>query len=113
MYKQRQPLEYKERNGTWVFNLPKSYKGIHTHAGVQIIIDSGTPTGEIGNFYQPNDKNGLENSFITIRGYDDMTGWISSVKYPLPELLEALTKLLPSESVEEKTTVATINDLVK
>lgn len=113
MYKQRQPLEYNEGNGSWYFNLPKSFKGIHSHSGVQIIIDPGTPTGEIGSFSHPNDKNGLENSFITIRGYDDMTGWVSSVKYPLPQLLEALTNLLPKSSVEEKTTISTINDLVK
>lgn len=113
MYKKRDTIEYNAQLGTWIFNLPKAFKGVESHSGIQIIIDSGHPTGEIGDFFTNNDKNGLNNPTITIRGYDDMTGWVSSIKYSVPQLLEALNKILPSDAIEKKTVVATINDLIK
>lgn len=113
MYKQRPNLQFSEKTKSWIINLPNGYKDIHSQSGIQIIIDPGFPTGNLGNFFSANDVCGLENATITIRGYDDMTGWISSIRYKIPELLEALSKILPENAVEKATIIGTINEFTK
>lgn len=111
MYKFQQPLEYHPETGSWQFNLPKAYKDIHSQAGIQIIIDPGLPTGGKGKLYKKDNDCGLENSTITIKGYDNVSGWVSSAKFKLPQLLDALIKLLPKDAVDTKTYILALNDL--
>lgn len=111
MYKFQQPLQYNPINGTWEFNLPKAYKDIHSQAGLQIIIDPGIPTGGMGEIYKKDSDKGLIGSSIMVKGYDNISGWVSYAKFSLPELIEALTKLLPSQSVDTKTYILALTDL--
>lgn len=72
------------------------------------MIDPGYPTGYNGNLWGEK-ENGLYNSTITFKGYDNVSGWVSTAKFPLPQLLEALIKLVPD--VQTKTFVSALNDL--
>ena len=112
MYKFQQPLQYNPINGTWEFNLPKAYKDIHSQAGLQIIIDPGLPTGNVGKIYEKDiNECGLENATITFKGYDNVSGWVSYVKFALPDLLGTLIKLVPRNKVEAKTFILALSDL--
>ena len=75
---------------------------------MKIIIDPGYPTGYNGNLWSTK-ENGLSNPTITVKGYDNVSGWVSTVKFPLPQLLETLIKLVPN--TETKTFVLALNDL--
>ena len=108
MYKVSNPIEYNPKNGSWELTFPKSFKDVHSQGGIKIIIDPGYPTGYNGNLWSTK-ENGLSNPTITVKGYDNVSGWVSTVKFHLPQLLEALIKLVPN--TETKTFVLALNDL--
>ena len=111
MYKFKQAIEYNGQVGAWEFNFPKTYKDVHSQAGFQIIIDPGLPTGDCGAIYKANDAHGLKNATITFKGYDDVSGWVSKVKFSIPQLLEALIKIVPADAADAKTFILALNDL--
>ena len=111
MYKYKQVIEYDELTKCWNFNFPKAYKDVQSQAGFQIIINPGYPTGEIGAIYNPNENQAMENASITFKGYDDVSGWVSRVKFSIPELLNALMKLVPDSSFKAETFILALNDL--
>ena len=108
MYKVANTIEYNAKNGSWEFTFPKSFKDVHSQGGLKVIIDPGYPTGYNGNLWEAK-GNGLSNPTITFKGYDNVSGWVSTAKFPLPQLLEALIKLVPDTEV--KTMVLALNDL--
>lgn len=110
MYKVANTIEYNPQNGSWELTFPKAFKNIHAQAGLKIIIDPGYPTGYSGNLWEEN-ENGLSNSKIIFKGYDNISGWVSTAKFSIPQLLEALIKLVPNESVDTKTMIIALNDL--
>ena len=108
MYKTPNTIEYNSKNGSWELTFPKSFKDVHSQGGWKIIIDPGYPTGYTGNLWSAK-ENGLSNPTITVKGYDNVSGWVSTAKFQLPQLLEALIKLVPN--TETKTFVLALNDL--
>ena len=110
MYKVQQPIEYNSQNGSWEFTFPKTFKDVYSQAGLKVVIDPGYPTGYNGNLWTTKD-NCLSNPSITIKGYDNVSGWVSYVKFSLPQLLAALIKLVPKDAVDAKTFVLALNDL--
>ena len=110
MYKVANAIQYNGKNGSWEFTFPKSFKDVHSQGGLKVIIDPGYPTGYNGNLWESK-ENGLSNPTVTIRGYDNVSGWVSYAKFPLPQLLDALIKLVPN--VETKTMVLALNDLTQ
>lgn len=112
MYKVANAIEYNPKNGSWEFTFPKSFKDIHSQGGLKIIIDPGYPTGYNGNLWETK-ENGLSNSTITVKGYDNVSGWVSTTKFSIPQLLAALIKLVPEGSVDTKTMVLALNDLTQ
>ena len=111
MFKVSQPLEYDSQHGAWEFNMPKTFKGIHSQAVLKVVIDPGYATGETGPIYTKNNQCGLTTPTITVKGYDNVSGWVSQVKFNLPELLEALIKLMPKDAYDAKTFILALNDL--
>ena len=111
MYKYNYGFEYNSEYGIWEFNMPKAIKDVHAQAGLKIVIDPGFPTGETGPIYESKYRPGLIGPTVTIKGYDNISGWVSQVKFKLPELLEALIKIVPEEAVEKKTFILALNDL--
>lgn len=110
MYNVQKPLEYNSQNGSWEFTFPKTFKDVYSQAGLKIIIDPAYPTGYNGNLWST-DKSGLSDPSITIKGYDNVSGWVSYAKFSLPQLLAALIKLVPKDAVETKTFILALNDL--
>ena len=111
MYKYNYGFEYNSEHGIWEFNMPKALKDVHAQAGLKIVIDPGYPTGETGPIYDSKYRPGLVGPNITIKGYDNISGWVSQARFKLPELLEALVKIVPKDSVELKTFILALNDL--
>lgn len=112
MYKVSQPIEYDSQHGAWEFTMPKAYKGIPSQAGLKIVIDPGYPTGYNGNLWSE-EENGLSEPTITIKGYDNVSGWVSSAKFSIPQLLKALINLMPEGTVDTKTMTLALNDLTQ
>lgn len=112
MYKTSNTIEYNSANGSWEFTFPKSFKDIHSQGGLKVIIDPGYPTGYNGNLWETK-ENGLSNPTITVKGYDNVSGWVSTAKFSIPQLLAALIKLVPEGSVDTKTMVLALNDLTQ
>ena len=112
MYKVANTIEYNGQNGSWEFTFPKSFKDIHSQGGLKVIIDPGYPTGYNGNLWETK-ENGLSNPTITVKGYDNVSGWVSTAKFSIPQLLAALIKLVPDDSVDTKTMILALNDLTQ
>lgn len=111
MYKYNLGFEYNSEYGVWEFNMPKAIKDVHAQAGLKIVIDPGYPTGESGPIYDSKYRSGLLGPTVTIKGYDNISGWVSQARFKLSELLEALIKVVPKEAVETSTYILALNDL--
>lgn len=98
-------IEYDPTRAQWSIELYKAPKDVNAQCGLRIMIDPGFPTGEKGCLYRPKDKAGLKGSKLVIRGWDNLSGWVSDVEFDLPELLNQLIKIMPKDKVKTATYV--------
>ena len=97
------PFVYDSNTGRWSLELQKSPKMFSAQCGIKLIIDVGTPTGETGEFYKADSKNGLFGSSLQVKFYDNLSGWTSSVKFDVPTLIKKLIEIMPQDKVITQT----------
>ena len=97
------PFKYDAASGRWHLELQKAPKLFSAQSGVKFTIDSGTPTGNTGEFYKADEDNGLSNSTLEVRYFDNLSGWTSVVQFDLPTLINKLIEIMPSDKVKMET----------
>lgn len=97
------PLTYNPQTGRWSLELHKAPKFFSAQCGVKVTVDAGTPTGEIGPFYEDDENKPMSGSILEVRYFDNLSGYTSIVEFDLPVLIKKLIEIMPPENVRTET----------